>query len=102
MSARCGYGGFRCCLHDLRRTFASIAEGEVSYSVLKRLMIHSDKDVTQGYIIWNVDNVRLLMQQVTDTIKGMLAEKKAGDVIPLQGVRRKKVSSVTVREQATV
>ena len=72
--------GVRFCLHDLRRTFASIAEAEVSYSVLKRLLNHSDKDVTQGYIILTADKLRLPMQQVTNTIKGMLGDKKVGKV----------------------
>lgn len=87
--------GVRFCLHDIRRTFASIAENEVSYSVLKRLMNHSDKDVTQGYIVLSVDKLRLPMQQVTNTIKGLLAEKKGGKVIPMQGGRRKQTASVT-------
>ncbi len=84
--------GIRFCLHDLRRTFASIAESVVSYSVLKRLMNHSDKDVTQGYIILSVDKLRLPMQQVTDTIKGMLAEKQPAKVINIDGNRRKKAA----------
>lgn len=61
--------GITFCLHDLRRTFASIAEGVVSYSALKRLMNHSDKDVTQGYIVLGVGKLRQPMQQVTDTIR---------------------------------
>jgi len=73
--------GIRFCLHDLRRTFASIAEGVVSYSVLKRLMNHSDKDVTQGYIIMNVDKLRMPMQQITDTIWRAMQGKLLGNVI---------------------
>lgn len=64
--------GITFCLHDLRRTFASVAEGVVSYSVLKRLLNHSDKDVTQGYIVLGVDKLRPPMQQVTDAIVGMI------------------------------
>lgn len=60
--------GISFCLHDLRRTFASLAEGVVSYSILKRLMNHSDKDVTQGYIVLGVEKLRGPMQLVTDTI----------------------------------
>lgn len=84
--------GIRFCLHDLRRTFASIAENEVSYSVLKRLMNHSDKDVTQGYIILSIDKLRMPMQQITDTIKGMLAEKKAGKVLQMRGKKKAAVN----------
>lgn len=68
--------GIKFCLHDLRRTFASIAEGVVSYSVLKRLMNHSDKDVTQGYIVLGVDKLRHPMQQITDTIRTAMGAPK--------------------------
>ena len=60
--------GVGFCLHDLRRTFASIAESLVSYSALKRLMNHSDKDVTQGYIVFDVNKLRGPMQTVTSEI----------------------------------
>jgi integrase len=86
--------GIRFCLHDLRRTFASIAEGQVSYSILKRLMNHSDKDVTQGYIILSVDKLRQPMQQVTNTIRSMLQEKEPGKVIPMERARGKKKASI--------
>lgn len=69
--------GIRFCLHDLRRTFASVAESVVSYSVLKRLMNHSDKDVTQGYIVLSIDKLRQPMQQITDTIKGLIEQPQS-------------------------
>lgn len=84
--------GVSFCLHDLRRTFASIAESVVSYSVLKRLMNHSDKDVTQGYIIMTVEKLRLPMQQVTDMINSLLAEKQPTKVISMETKRRKKAA----------
>lgn len=56
------------CLHDLRRTFASVAESLVSYSALKRLMNHSDKDVTQGYIVFDANKLRGPMQMITNEI----------------------------------
>lgn len=60
--------GIKFCLHDLRRTFASIAESLVSYSALKKLMNHSDKDVTQGYIVFDVNKLRGPMQLVTSEV----------------------------------
>ncbi len=60
--------GIKFCLHDLRRTFASIAESLVSYSALKKLMNHSDKDVTQGYIGFDINKLRGPMQLVTSEI----------------------------------
>lgn len=64
--------GITFCLHDLRRTFSTIAEQHVSYSELKRLMNHTDKDVTQGYIVISVEKLRAPMQRVTDAIVKLL------------------------------
>jgi len=55
-------------------------------------MNHSDKDVTQGYIILSIDKLRLPMQQITDTIKGMMAEKKVGKVIQMRGKKKAAVN----------
>lgn len=55
-------------LHDLRRSFITIAEGqEIPWSVLKLLMNHKDpNDVTAGYIITDVERLRGPMQKITD------------------------------------
>jgi integrase len=47
-------------MHDLRRTFVTIAESlDISSYVLKRLLNHrSDADVTSGYIILNAERLR--------------------------------------------
>jgi len=58
-------------LHDLRRTFASIADSlDISAYVLKRLLKHkiSGSDVTASYIINDVERLRKPMQQITDYI----------------------------------
>ena len=77
--------GVNFCLHDLRRTFTSIAEQEVSYAVLKRLLNHyTGNDVTAGYLVIPVEQLRLPMQKVTDRI--MRAVKEAhpqGKVVQL-------------------
>lgn len=80
--------GVKFCLHDLRRTFISIAEGVVSYSELKRLVNHSDKDVTQGYIVKSVEQLRQPMQQVTNVIKRYL-EPRSATIIPILEGKRK-------------
>ena len=52
--------------HDLRRTFASIAEGlDISGYSLKRLLNHTTGDVTQGYVILNMDRLRGLMERIS-------------------------------------
>jgi len=60
--------GIAFCIHDLRRTFASIAESCVSYTVLKRLMNHTDRDVTQGYLILSQEKMRGEMEKISREI----------------------------------
>jgi len=57
------------CLHDLRRTFTGIAEQEVSYAVLKRLLNHyTGNDVTAGYLVISTEQLREPMQKITNKI----------------------------------
>jgi integrase len=74
------------CIHDLRRTFTSIAEQEVSYAVLKRLLNHyTGNDVTAGYLVISTEQLRAPMQKVTDRIvKAIKAKDAKGKVIPLR------------------
>lgn len=74
---------FSC--HDLRRTFATIAESlDLSGYTVKALLNHKQQtgDVTGGYIILNVDRLREPMQRVTDAINERI-RKKYGEVIEL-------------------
>lgn len=54
-------------LHDLRRTFITIAESRnIPAYALKRLLNHKDKaDVTSGYIINDVNRLREPMQKIS-------------------------------------
>jgi integrase len=66
-----GESGVRFALHDLRRTFATIAESlDISVYALKRLLNHSTdgNDVTQGYVAWDVERLRPPMQRIEDRI----------------------------------
>ena len=60
--------GVTFTLHDLRRTFITAAERlDIPAYALKRLMNHKDpNDVTDGYIIFDVERLRLPMQKITD------------------------------------
>jgi len=61
---------FSC--HDLRRTFATIAESlDLSGYTLKALLNHKRQkdDVTGGYIIITVDRLREPMQRITNAIQ---------------------------------
>jgi integrase len=66
----CELSGVEFRLHDLRRTFITIAESrDIPAYALKRLLNHKDKgDVTSGYIISDVNRLREPMQKITDFI----------------------------------
>lgn len=55
-------------LHDLRRTFITVAESlDISPYTIKRLVNHKlPNDVTAGYIISDIERLRKPMQRVTD------------------------------------
>ena len=62
--------GVKFCLHDLRRTFITIAESlDIPHYALKALLNHSmGNDVTGGYIIMNTERLREPMQRIADRI----------------------------------
>lgn len=63
--------GVTFTLHDLRRTFITIAEGlEISGYTLKRLLNHklAGGDVTAGYIMSDVERLRGAMQRIENII----------------------------------
>jgi integrase len=64
--------GIDFCIHDLRRTFATVAESlDIPAYALKRLLNHADgSDVTAGYIVANVERLRTPMQKITDFVLG--------------------------------
>lgn len=71
--------GIAFTLHDLRRTFITVAESlDIPAYALKRLLNHKmSNDVTAGYIIADVERLRLPMQRITDY---MLKAAQAGQV----------------------
>jgi len=64
-------------LHDLRRTFITIAEGlDIPAYALKQLLNHRDpNDVTAGYIISGVDRIRKPMQNISNFINKQIYRK---------------------------
>ena len=63
--------GIQFTLHDIRRTFASIANNHISgitNFTLKKLLNHSESDVTAGYIQFEVESLRRPMQMIEDFI----------------------------------
>jgi len=67
-------------LHDLRRTFITIAESlDIPAYALKQLLNHRDpNDVTAGYIVSNTDRIRNPMQEITNKIVESTKEKASG------------------------
>lgn len=65
VTQRCG---IEFTLHDLRRTFITIAESlDIPAYALKRLLNHKmNQDVTAGYIITDVERLRKPMQHIAD------------------------------------
>jgi integrase len=58
-------------LHDLRRTFATIAESlDISSYAVKRLLNHAvdNNDVTSGYLAVDAERLRKPMQQIEDFV----------------------------------
>ncbi|MFK5950220.1 MAG: tyrosine-type recombinase/integrase [Methylococcales bacterium] len=62
--------GVTFTLHDLRRTFITIAESlDIAGYALKRLLNHKDpNDVTAGYIISDIERLREPMQRISSFI----------------------------------
>jgi integrase len=60
--------GIKFTLHDLRRTFITIAESlDIPAYALKRLLNHKfSNDVTAGYIVPSTERLREPMQRITD------------------------------------
>lgn len=78
--------GVNFSTHDLRRTFITIAESlDISAYALKRLLNHKmTNDVTAGYIISDVERLRVPMQKITDYIKAQFGIKETAMILPLQ------------------
>lgn len=77
--------GIYFTLHDLRRTFITIAEGlDISSYAVKRLVNHKMRTgVTAGYIVSDVERLRKPMQAITDFILSAADIRRRGEVIPL-------------------
>ena len=57
-------------LHDLRRTFSSIAENlDYGQYTIKRLLNHTvSSDVTEGYVQISDKKLRMAMQEIEDIV----------------------------------
>ncbi len=77
--------GIKFSCHDLRRTFATTAESlDLSRYAIKDLLNHKrqEADVTDGYIILEVERLRGPMQKISDAILERI-KKQHGQVIQM-------------------
>lgn len=86
-------------LHDLRRTFITIADGlGIGAYTIKKLVNHkSAGDVTAGYFVADVERLRQPMQEITDYILQQVGElppdksktkKRTGGVVSINAAKR--------------
>ncbi len=75
-------------VHDLRRTFITIAESlDIPAYALKRLLNHKmSNDVTAGYIITDVERLRQPMQKITDYILKCIGLMESASIVSIQKV----------------
>lgn len=78
--------GIHFTVHDLRRTFITIAEEiDISAYALKRLMNHKmSSDITAGYIVTDVERLRRPMQQITDYFLKCMSVQSSATVLEIQ------------------
>lgn len=85
-------------VHDLRRTFVTIAESlEIPAYALKRLLNHNmNHDVTAGYIIMDVERLRKPMQQISDYMLRCMGTKQSGEVVMLKRDNEQRIEEQAV------
>lgn len=74
--------GITFTLHDLRRTFITIADGlGLGSYTIKRLVNHkSSSDVTAGYFVADVEQLRGPMEKISNYIQEIVEEPKAKEL----------------------
>ena len=76
--------GVAFTLHDLRRSYITIAESldNISAYTLKRLLNHKNgNDVTGGYIVLDIERLRSPMQRIADRILDIVGSGYTGNNI---------------------
>jgi integrase len=92
--------GIPFTIHDLRLTFITIAESlDIPAYALKRLLNHKmHNDVTAGYIVSDVERLRIPMQRITDFMlrrMGITKTKKTAKNTPIRSDSNKELSLAT-------
>ncbi|MCU7932066.1 MAG: integrase family protein [Candidatus Thiodiazotropha sp. (ex Codakia rugifera)] len=79
------WSGVSFTLHDLRRTFITVAESlELSQYAIKHLVNHKmPNDVTAGYIVMDPERLRPAMEKITQEILNAAGRSTVDNVIPI-------------------
>jgi len=88
--------GVKFTLHDLRRTYITIAESlDIPAYALRQLLNHrSHSDVTGGYIVIGVDRLREPVERIASRImEAVNAERQSDSVPDTSGTMRPKTNS---------
>ena len=82
--------GVMFTIHDLRRTFITIAESlDISAYAVKRLINHKmTNDVTAGYIVSDVERLRKPMQSITDHLLRMMNVNENNGIMPQPEIKQ--------------
>lgn len=77
--------GVSFTLHDLRRTFITVAESlDVPVYAIKRLVNHKmPNDVTAGYVVIDTERLREPMQRITDRLLELGEIRRSSVVVPI-------------------
>ncbi|MEW8255013.1 MAG: integrase arm-type DNA-binding domain-containing protein [Candidatus Thiodiazotropha taylori] len=87
------WSGVPFTLHDLRRTFITVAESlELSQYAIKHLVNHKmPNDVTAGYIVMDPERLRPAMEKITQAILNAAGKGGSENVLHLRGKEYVKV-----------
>ena len=77
--------GVKFMAHDLRRTFAAIAESlDIPAYALKRLVNHKTQgDVTGGYLVITTERLRAPMERIEDCVLKAAKVRESAEVVAL-------------------
>lgn len=74
--------GVTFSLHDLRRTFITVAERlDISMLAIKRLVNHSSSDVTAGYVVMDIERLRQSMEIISATLQRYIAGESSAQIL---------------------
>jgi integrase len=82
--------GVPFCIHDLRRTFATIADSlDIPGYAVKALLNHKGgSDVTAGYVVASTERLREPMQKITDYVLRCAGVEVSAEVLPFEPADR--------------